>query len=426
MAALAQACPPIEVAKLLPSGDYRISRFGSSVAAEGNLLVVGTPFASNRGGAYLFDMRTGEQISDLTTNRSGIFGWYGHAVDIDGGAIVVGAFRDPRNGQNAGAAFVFRHPAERIVSLYPLDAREEQAFGRSIAIDDGVVAVGAPWDNDNGDNAGAVYLFDANTGLQLMKLKPQDGFEGDIFGESVALENGVLAVGAISDDDNGSNSGSVYLFDVSTGEELHKLAPADGIAFSYFGRSVAIDGDLVAVGAERDDDFGSLSGSVYLFDIDSGAQTAKLNPDDASTTRFFGESIAFEDGLLAANGFSPSTANLAGVVYLFDAASQSQIARIEASDGEEDDRFGQSLCIDSGWLYVGADGDDDVADESGAVYSIKLRPADVNNDGQSTPADFSAWIDAFNNSFPLCDQNGDGACTPTDFTAWIANFNSGC
>jgi hypothetical protein len=52
--------------------------------------------------------------------------------------------------------------------------------------------------------------------------------------------------------------------------------------------------------------------------------------------------------------------------------------------------------------------------------------ADVNHDGLVTPTDFTAWINAFNNNLPECDQNGDGACTPTDFTAWIANFNAGC
>jgi len=52
--------------------------------------------------------------------------------------------------------------------------------------------------------------------------------------------------------------------------------------------------------------------------------------------------------------------------------------------------------------------------------------ADVNHDGKVTPTDFTAWINAFNNNLPECDQNGDGVCTPTDFTAWIANFNAGC
>jgi len=52
--------------------------------------------------------------------------------------------------------------------------------------------------------------------------------------------------------------------------------------------------------------------------------------------------------------------------------------------------------------------------------------ADVNGDGMVTPTDFTAWINAFNNQLPECDQNSDGSCTPTDFTAWIANFNAGC
>lgn len=52
--------------------------------------------------------------------------------------------------------------------------------------------------------------------------------------------------------------------------------------------------------------------------------------------------------------------------------------------------------------------------------------ADVNGDGAATPADFNAWVLAFNNQAPECDQNGDGQCNPADFNAWILNFNAGC
>jgi hypothetical protein len=52
--------------------------------------------------------------------------------------------------------------------------------------------------------------------------------------------------------------------------------------------------------------------------------------------------------------------------------------------------------------------------------------ADVNNDGTLSPADFNAWILAFNTNDPAADQNGDGLITPADFNAWIANFNAGC
>jgi len=52
--------------------------------------------------------------------------------------------------------------------------------------------------------------------------------------------------------------------------------------------------------------------------------------------------------------------------------------------------------------------------------------ADTNADGVLSPADFSAWIAAFNAMAPACDQNADGSCTPADFSAWIANYNAGC
>lgn len=52
--------------------------------------------------------------------------------------------------------------------------------------------------------------------------------------------------------------------------------------------------------------------------------------------------------------------------------------------------------------------------------------ADVNGDGMLSPADFSAWVSAFNAMAPACDQNGDGACSPADFSAWVSNYNAGC
>lgn len=64
---------------------------------------------------------------------------------------------------------------------------------------------------------------------------------------------------------------------------------------------------------------------------------------------------------------------------------------------------------------------------AGALLTIKSNcVADTNGDGTLGPTDFTAWLDAYNNSLPACDQNGDGSCTPADFTAWITNYNAGC
>lgn len=80
---------------------------------------------------------------------------------------------------------------------------------------------------------------------------------------------------------------------------------------------------------------------------------------------------------------------------------------------------------DSGLLYFRLA----FTDGTSGIFGTQLHEtcaADVNMDGMLTPADFSAWLAAFNASAPECDQNADGACTPADFTAWIANYNMGC
>jgi hypothetical protein len=120
-------------------------------------------------------------------------------------------------------------------------------------------------DDDNGSDSGSAYLFDVSTGAQIVKLTPSDGAEGDGFGRSVAISGNLAIVGAEGDDDNGSNSGSAYIFDVTTGTQLAKLVAGDGAPIELFGVWVSIDGNTALVGAPLDDDNGINSGSAYLF-----------------------------------------------------------------------------------------------------------------------------------------------------------------
>ena len=95
---------------------------------------------------------------------------------------------------------------------------------------------------------------------------PDDGAANDGFGRSVAINGATAIVAASLDDDNGSASGSAYLFDATTGEQLFKLLPDDGASSDHFGISVAINGATAIVGADHNDDNGTDSGSAYLFD----------------------------------------------------------------------------------------------------------------------------------------------------------------
>ena len=137
---------------------------------------------------------------------------------------------------------------DQLAKLLPDDGAFEHHFGNSVAIDGEIVVVGAPWDDYNGYWTGSAYLFDTTTGTQIAKLLPDDGAQGDLFGNSVGVRGITAVVGAHQND----IYGSAYLFDTSAGQQLAKLSPDDGPAL-LFGFSVAISDGTAIVGAYGDD-----------------------------------------------------------------------------------------------------------------------------------------------------------------------------
>jgi hypothetical protein len=297
---------------------------------------------------------------------------FGCAVDMDHGILAVGARGDDDDGLNSGSAYLYRvSNGSLIAKLLPSDGTAGSAFGFSIAIKDGIVAVGAPGQQHNGVVSGAAYLFDAATGVQLAKLVAGDASAGDEFGCSVALDAGVVAVGSMRDDDLGDACGSVYLFEISTGLQTHKLLPGHGGANQNFGVSMAMDGGRIAIGARAHFVLGEgfTMGRVYLFDVESGGSLNMLTANNGTTTDRFADSIDFDDGLVAVGAWGRSVFfDHSGAAYVFDASSGAQLAYIFPSDGQDRDHFGMSVSIDGGVLAVGADEDDDVAWSAGSAY----------------------------------------------------------
>jgi len=110
------------------------------------------------------------------------------------------------------------------------------------------------------------------------KLLPSDGADYDEFGYSVATSGDTVVVGAYGDDDNGSDSGSAYIYRFVDNAWIEtKLLPSDGASGDNFGVSVATSGDTVVVGARYDDDNGSYSGSAYIFSLAEVEEDCNLN-----------------------------------------------------------------------------------------------------------------------------------------------------
>ena len=255
------------------------------------------------------------------------------------------------------------------------DIAAEDIFGESVAISGSNAIVGAPRDDDNGDSSGSAYIF-TNSGTtwnQQAKLTANDGEAGDFFGPSVAISGNTAVIGNPRDDDNGINSGAVYIFTRSgtTWNQQAKLIAGDGSVGDEFGNPVAIDGDTVIVGAWQNDTKGIDSGAAYIF-TRSGTtwnQQAKLTASDGVERDAFGFSVAISGNTVTVGANRKS--NSVGAAYVFTQSGTiwNQQAKVIASDGANFDGFGNSIAISGNTLIVGAS-DDDVNTGTGEIIDL--------------------------------------------------------
>ena len=382
--------------KLLASDGAADDWFGYSVSISGDTAIVGA-FGDDdngilTGAAYVSvrDPATGVWIDqqELLASDGALGDNFGWSVSISGDTAIVGATGDDDNGGESGSAYVFvRDPATGIWTEQPKLLASDGAlgdnFGYSVSIDGDTAIVGAYGDDDNGNASGSAYIFvrDPVTGvwIEQQELLASDAAADDWFGWSVSVNGDTAIAGATRDDDNGTRSGSVYVFvrDLVTGvwTEQQKLLASDGAAYDLFGGSVSISGDTMIAGALGNDVNGSESGSAYIF-VRSGAtwtEQQKLLASDAAAGDNFGSSVSLS-GDTAIVGAVDSDDNVAesGSAYVFvrDPATGvwTEQQELLASDGAAYDKFGYSVSISGDTAIVGAHGNDDNGVDSGSAY----------------------------------------------------------
>ena len=376
----------------------------------------------------------GDQLAKLLAADGAAGDFLGTTVAISGATAIVGAGGDDDNGFNSGSAYLFETTTGwQIAKLLPDDGAAEDWFGVSVAISGSTAIVGAFFDDDNGSNSGSAYLFDTTTGKQLFKLLPLDGAAIDYFGFSVAISGATAIVGAWGNDDNGSKSGSAYLFETTTGWQIAKLLPDDGATGDGFGYSVAISGPpgnkVAIVGAPGDNDNGSESGSAYLFDTTTGWQIAKLLPDDGAVEDYFGWSVAISGATAIVGAYRDDDhGNASGSAYLFDTSMGEQITKLLPDDGAADDYFGGSIAISGATAIVGAYRNDDNGGNSGSAYLFDAAaagkcPWDLNGNGSVGILDLLALLAAWGTDpGGPPDFDGDGTVGILDLLTLLANW----
>ncbi len=256
------------------------SGFGAAVSIDGNYAIIGVPadgeWGHDSGAAYIFERDGSEwkEKAKLTASDASPNASFGMSVSISGDHAIVGALYDGERGFFAGAAYIFNRSGEswdQEAKLTGDDSKSEDFFGCSVSIHGDDVMVGAYGDDDNGPESGSVYFFKrvGTTWIQGSKLAPADGAEEEAFGWSVSIQNGVAVVGTVPTGESVLESGSAYVFKLSGSVWIEHLkvgsiAPSE---CDFFGLSVGLSGDHMIVGSPGADDGKIDTGSAYIFPI---------------------------------------------------------------------------------------------------------------------------------------------------------------
>jgi cysteine-rich repeat protein len=223
---------------------------------------------------------------------------FGFAMISAGPDIVVSA--PLSGGSDAGAVYVFDAETNKLrLTLGKATPETGDFFGASLAADGEQLLVGAPFDSTAAPNAGAAYLLARTDGAVVHDLRAPDAASADLFGSAVALSDTWMVVGAPLADGSAPDVGRVYVFERSTGSLARIIENPAPEAGDQFGSAVAALGDDVLVGAPLDDSFAPDTGAAYLFDgLTGDLRQALLNPAQGEFDHFGFAVSASSAGLL--------------------------------------------------------------------------------------------------------------------------------
>ena len=398
--------------KLLPADGAADDWFGESVSVSGDYAIVGARHdddnGSNSGSAYIFyydGMGWSQQAKLLAADGTSGDG-FGHSVSMSGNYAIVGAFGDDDNGSDSGSAYIFKRsdvPDDpnwyQQAKLLASDGAAGDHFGDWVSMSGDYAIVGVYMDDDNGTNSGSAYIFkrDGTNWSQQAKLLASDGAAGDCFGDSsISGDTAIVGAGQYYTHTSGTGKAYIFKFDGTSWVEQAKLLASDGAASDYFGASVSISGDYAIVGASADDDNGFNSGSAYIFKRDgtSWSEQAKLLASDGAADSYFGAlvSISGDYAIIGAHLGDGNEVD-SGSAYIFKRYGEtwSEQAKLVASDGAEGDYFGIFVSISGDYAIAGAYSDDDNGSISGSAYIFKrvCPTADISGDCRVDWVDFA-------------------------------------
>ncbi len=297
-----------------------------------------------------------ETFDDPTPTPHGAFG---SSLAIDGNLVLIGAQSDTSTGKGLGQAHLFDINSGNVLHEFndPTPTAVDQ-FGNAVAVTDKYVLVGDFGDDTDGEASGQAHLFEVTSGELLRTFKDITPAAYDRFGKSVAVQGENVLIGASSHDVNGRSIGQVHLFDAATGDLLQTFddpMPSTGFGF---GSALAIDGNFVLIGAPEDIIPLNSVGQAHLFDAITGELLHTF--DDPTPTFFgdrFGSSVALHNNFVLIGAPEDSTNGLyTGQAHLFDATTGTLLQTFDepALVREHSNKFGTAVDLTDSYVVIGS------------------------------------------------------------------------
>lgn len=295
---------------------------------------------------------------------------YGRAVAADGDTVVISAPSPQQAGFQNDPPRVYVHVrsgagyAVQAVLAAP-DIPKIAGFGLAVAVSGDTIVVGAPGDGTtvNGGSAGSAYVFTRSGGTwtQQAKLVAAGGQRLDFFGRSVDIDGDTVVVGTRRGNFSPTGQGAAFVF-VRSGTawtQQAQLAADDGGAFDRSGEEVTVEGDTIALGGEQN----SRGGDVQVFTrVGAGwSQTARLNAPTPEIDGAFGRSVDLDGGVLAVGAPGLILSEVSGRVVVFTGAGSTWAVQavVQPRESRPGDGFGVDLALSDGSLLIAGLNQDD-------------------------------------------------------------------
>lgn len=385
----------VQDAKLVSANREARAEYGTAVAIFNSYAVVGSPRENEASGnAYIYAKeQSGDWpfLQSLSAPDPNFGAEYGGATKITDTHLVIAAGRADVSGiSRTGALYVY----ELNGSTWEYDSKliaSDFTYGAmmgmnptSLAIENTTIIAGAPGENGW---MGSAYIFEksGDSWSQVQKLMNPTAQQNDVFGIGVAIEGNIIVVGASEED---GTKGAAHIFTKNGGvwEHVQKISASDGMAQAYFGASVAIANTRIVIGAYGD--MGGI-GATYIFEVDdmgNWSETQKITASSSSSEANFGWNCIMRDEYLIVSAPHPYGLEK-GEVYVYEniGGTYEEIQQVESLDLAPEDFYGWNIEMDANQLIVGAPWEDEDAtggntiDRAGSAYIFQDLTLSVND-----------------------------------------------